>query len=317
MTRRPRPTLDPRTAAQVFEELLARRPAYLPDAELIPAQEQAHWALLRIFARYVQGIIDRLNQAPDKNLLAFLDMLGISLIPAQAARAPVVFEPTPNAADGRILAGSRLGAELPTRTDPLLFETEEAIAVAAARLVELKTLWPARDEYADHTLAHAGGRPFTLFEPRQPVPHLLYLAHDTLFDFAGEATLEIEFELSTPGSEPLEIDWEHWDGQVWRAFRDFDPAGKQASQDGTAGLTRSGVVTLRAECGPSEKTMVAGIEAHWIRGRLVHPLPPIRVGCCQWWIVFDCVQLPPGTLNGSQDLLFPASTHHLVCFKSI
>ena len=76
------------------------------------------------------------------------------------------------------------------------------------------------------------GRPLTLFSPLQPVPHQLYLAHDTLFALAGESTVEIEHELATPGSDPLEIAWEHWDGQVWRPFKPFDSADTTASQDG-------------------------------------------------------------------------------------
>jgi hypothetical protein len=230
--------------------------------------------LLQIFARYMQVVIDRLNQAPDKNLLAFLDMLGISLIPARAARAPVVFAPLPNAIDGRITAGTRLGAQVADRPDPVRFETASTIAMAAAHLVEVRTLWPARDEYADHSTDLRGGRPFTLFTRRQPVPHQLYLAHDTLFALAGESTVEIEFELATPGSDPLEIAWEHWDGQVWRLFKPFDSADTTASQDGTDGLVRSGVVTLRAACGAAAKTTVKGINAYWVRGRLAQPLPP-------------------------------------------
>ena len=71
-----------------------------------------------------------------------------------------------------------------------------------------------RDEYADHTAEWAGRRPFTLFENRRPVPHEFYIAHDTLLAFAGKSTVEIEFELSTPGNESLAIKWEYWDGQV-------------------------------------------------------------------------------------------------------
>jgi predicted phage baseplate assembly protein len=266
------PILDPRDAMRAFDELLARRPAYVP--EWIPAKEGTAQALLQIFARYMQAVIDRLNQAPDKNLLAFLDMLGVSLIPARAARAPVVFEPLPNATDARIAAGTRLGAQVPDRPDPVRFETASSIAMAAARLVEVVTLWPARDAYANHSSAVAGGRPCTLFSPLQPVPHQLYLAHDTLFALAGEATVEIEFELATPGNAPLQIAWEHWDGQVWRPFKPFDPADTMASQDGTDGLTRSGVVTLRAACGAAVKTTVHGINAYWVRGRLAQLLPP-------------------------------------------
>src|SRR5262249_23002462 len=126
------PILDSRDAAAVLEELLARRPAYVPELRPVPGQP-AH-ALLQIFARYMQVTIDRLNQAPDKNLLAFLDMMGISLIPAKPARAPVVFRPRPNSLDGRIEAGTRLGATVAGAQAPILFETESAIAMAAASL---------------------------------------------------------------------------------------------------------------------------------------------------------------------------------------
>ncbi len=268
------PLLDPRDAEQVFKELLARGSDYVP--ELTPAEGGPGQALMQIFARYMEVIIHRLNQAPDKNLLAFLDMLGISLIPPQSSRAPVVFEPLPNAGNGRIAAHTCLGAQVLDRPNPLMFETENAIAMAAARLVEVKTLWPARDEYADHTMPAAGRQTFTLFEPLAPVPHEFYLAHDTLFGFEEGAavTIEIEFELATPGSVPLKIVWEFWDGKVWRQFRDIKPGNRAASQDSTSGLTKSGRVALRPECGQSQKKSINGFNAHWVRGRLDQSLPP-------------------------------------------
>src|SRR5262249_10555038 len=55
---------------------------------------------------------------------------------------------------------------------------------------------------------------------------------------------------------------------------DFDPTDPTASQDGTAGLTRSGVVKLQAECGDAASTSVSNINNYWIRGRLTQPLPP-------------------------------------------
>ena len=49
-------------------------------------------ALVRIFGHLCGTVADRLNRAPYKNLLAFLELQGISLRPAQAARAPLTFE---------------------------------------------------------------------------------------------------------------------------------------------------------------------------------------------------------------------------------
>ncbi len=95
----PVPLLDPRDAAVVLSELLARRPAYLP--EWGAAEGDLGRAVLEIFTRQMQTLIARLNRAPGKNRLAFLDALGINLIPADAARAPVVFQSIPGGGEGR------------------------------------------------------------------------------------------------------------------------------------------------------------------------------------------------------------------------
>jgi hypothetical protein len=123
------PILDNRDAERVFLELMRRRPAYLPAWR--PGEGQPGWALLRIFARYMHTVIERLNEAPDKNLLAFLDMLGVNLVPAQAARAPVVFKPLPNFGNGQVAARTRLGAQVSGQSERFVFETDSAMALAA------------------------------------------------------------------------------------------------------------------------------------------------------------------------------------------
>jgi hypothetical protein len=155
-----------------------------------------------------------------------------------------------------------------------VFETESAIALAGAHLTDVVTVWPDRDGYAEHSSDAAGGRPFSLFRPLKAAPHILYLAHDRVFDVAKDASIEIAIELGTPGSHPVAAVWEYWDGQVWQTFKEFDPANTAASQDGTAGFTRSGTVSLQLTCGRPAKTTVAGIKAVWIRARTSDPLPP-------------------------------------------
>ena len=259
--------------ADVFAELESRCPAYTP--ELIPATGGAESALFQIFARDMQTTIQRLNKAPTKNFLAFLDMMGISLIPPQAARAPVVFKPVLRAANGQVPAGAQLGATVPNVQGPLTFETENAIAMAAANLVQVAVVLPDQDQYSDYSSSVSGGRSFTLFDSLQPIPHVLYLANNMLFAFSGTTQIQIEFELAVPGSSSLTVAWEFWDGQVWRPFAPFDATlDAVPSVDGTNGFTRSGVITLQAQCGKSAQTTVQGLKAYWIRGRLDQPLPP-------------------------------------------
>ena len=182
-------------------------------------------------------------------------------------------------------AGTRLMAQPPPeRNDQILFETERSTGLAAAELKDVVSLWPGRDQYINHSAAFLAGAPFTPFRKRelQDTPHILYLAHDTLLALAGKSQVNLTFELTTSGSEPLTTSWEYWDGKVWREFLSMrpgcDPAESRALE-GTLGLTRSGTMQLRTDCAETARTKVNGIEAFWIRGRLDEPLPadPVQV----------------------------------------
>jgi len=269
------PKLDMRDAQQIVQALQAQSPGYTPGW-LLPADDVGN-ALAQVFARYLQALGERLNQAPDKNKLAFLDQLGISLLPAQAARAPVVFQMQANARDSRVLTQFRLAANVPGQSQPLVFETEQAIGLTAGKLAAVVAYWPGRDSWADYTVPAQAIQPFTLFSSLHLAPHLLYLGHDTHFALAGQSIVEIEFQLGTPGNRSMDIVWEYWDGTQWAAFNPFrDPKDAQPndSTDGTQGLTRSGIVHLVTDCGKNAKTTVNGIATFWVRGRLNGPLPP-------------------------------------------
>lgn len=275
MTKTTTPVLEPRDAAAFVAESLKRLPAYVPGWR--PGSTDAGGAVVQIYGRYLKTLADRVNQAPDKHKLAFLQMLGVELLPAQAARAPMVFTPLPFIGDSRVPERTRVSATVEGRSDPLIFETEEAIALAAARLSQVVTLWPGRDAYADHTASALRGEPFTLFDPLVPVRHELYLAHAPYLALVGKSTVEVQLELASPGSTALAPIWEYWDGEVWRAFKDFvsaADAGDDDSVDRTLGLTRGGIVRLVADCAETKTTTIDGIASRWIRARLESALLP-------------------------------------------
>ena len=271
------PVLDPRTARELRDELLARRPAYVP--EWLPSADGPDAALTGIAARYLETLLQRLNLAPVKNRMAFFDLLGIDLVTAQAARVPMVFQLAEKSPAVTLPEGSRVAAPPPPEsTEQIVFETERAAGLSPARLKQVVSLWPGRDQWIDHSAALAAGEPILAFKKSllADTPHEIYIAHDTLLRFAGKVALDVQFELVTPASEPLTILWEYFDGTVWRGFKGMRPGceGKtEESGDGTAGLTRSGRFRLEADCAESAKTKVNGIEAYWIRGRLTEPLP--------------------------------------------
>jgi len=104
----PLPPLDPREAPEFLDHLRARTPGYLPG--LAVPDYSPGWALLSIAARYLETIVQRQNQAPEKHKLAFLDLLGVPLLAAQPARAPMVFQLDAKAAGGIVPAGTQVGA---------------------------------------------------------------------------------------------------------------------------------------------------------------------------------------------------------------
>lgn len=257
----------------LVRQLRARLPAFAPEWE--PEPGGAGDALLHVYAEFLNVLAERVAAAPAKNEVAFLDMLGLDVLPAQAARAPVVFTAIPGGGDGRAPAGTRLSAKGDDPQKPLVFETERAVALPQARLAEVVTLWPGRDAFADHSAGATGGHAFTLWDGMQPVAHELYLAHDLHFALAGVSSVGIELELAPPGSQPLELEWSWWDGQSWRAFKEFHDEDESGwSLDFTSGLTRSGAVRLATDCGASVQRAVGGWRGHWLRARTVKPLPP-------------------------------------------
>jgi hypothetical protein len=269
--------LDDRDVDQIARDLVARRLGYVSNWVL--KSKGADAAITGIAARYLYAVIQRLNQSPEKNKLAFFDLLGLSLVPAQAARAPIVFQLSPDGSDATAIKGTQVAAPPPPgSTEQIVFETERTTGLAAGQLKQVVSLWPGRDQYLDHTNDFLGSKKFQLF--RKPLledtPHTLYLAHDKLLALAGVSTVVVEFELTQTSSEELSIIWQYWDGKVWRPFKFVRPACslKEAKHlDGTAGLTTNGKFILESDCAESKKTTVDGVEAFWIRGQLIEPLP--------------------------------------------
>jgi hypothetical protein len=267
------PVLDTRDADTIASTVLSRIPGYVPG--WVPDTGGAGTAMAHIYGRLLSTLGGIINQAPAKNELACFDQLGIELLAAQAARAPVVFAAIPAVGNSQIPAGSGVGAQIPGRSTPLMFQTEQAIGLAAADLVQVVSLWPQRDAYADHSAALQQGRSFTLFQPLQPVDHTVYLGDETVLALAGQSIVEVHVDLRTPASSPLDIAWEYWDGGLWRKFKDFQPpvgAALTDSVDGTNGLTRSGTIRLASDCAKTVDTTIDDITARWLRGRLAAPL---------------------------------------------
>ena len=136
-------------------------------------------ALIRIFGKMVKSVSDRLNQVPEKNFLAFLDLIGGQLKPPQPAKVPLTFylaEGSP--VDGLVPAYTQMSAPPAEGSDEeIVFETDGELVVTTAQLKAVFLREPSKDKYRDCTLEAIGQKDadFLAFAGDRPIEHSLYL----------------------------------------------------------------------------------------------------------------------------------------------
>ena len=152
------PLIDKRSYADLVAEtsqLAGQFSGWQPRPD---GQPDAGQALIGIFARFAELVIERLNRAPDKNYLAFLNLIGASPIPPQAARVPLTFHlATSSPVDGLVPAGT-LAAAPPQdgEQEDVVFETERSLVVTRAQLQAAYVSDTETDTYSDRTAPATG-----------------------------------------------------------------------------------------------------------------------------------------------------------------
>lgn len=239
------PLLDGRDADKIADQVEEA----LADYGWQGKEGGAGRALVRLFARLSELVINRLNQVPEKHFLAFLNEAGIDLLPPRPAGGELSFKPAKDApASISVPAGTQV-ATVQTETQPeVVFETQRDITVVPDTLVKCI----AFDElnYSDQTAKATGREPgsFAVFQGEHERRRILYIGDDNLFFFADEvsrkaATVILEFEFASPGNfveEGWSLEWLYWDGTEWAGLMENDAA----VNDETQKFSRNGRVTL-------------------------------------------------------------------------
>lgn len=267
------PAIDRRKAQDIVRQVQTLlREHYLPGHPDLDLTQGVGGALVGIFARFAEIIITRLNRVPEKNLLAFMDLLGAAQLPPQPARAPLRFTLASGSAAARVPAGTQVAA--PGADGPVIFETERELALTAARLAAVYVRDPA-DRYADcHALTDGDGPGCLAFVGDRPMEHLLYLGDNGLLGLPNLTGLAVTIAFAAPPENAIKLAWEAWDGAGWQAL--------QPATDVYEAATRLIQFDKPPVAVPSR---VDGTESRWLRVRLLNPLiradnpPPPGVLC--------------------------------------
>lgn len=136
------PPVDKRKQSEIVARLKKMVPHFTP--EWSPSEEDPGTALINIFAFLTQQTLDRLNQAPLRNMLAFLDLLGVRLAPKTPAQAFLRFNVTEGTL-GPVDIPARTLATAASDSGPVPFETDDPIRANPGKLLGLFSVDPEND----------------------------------------------------------------------------------------------------------------------------------------------------------------------------
>lgn len=290
------PKIDKRTFSLLAKNLLSMVPNYTPEWKA--EDGDAGTALAKIHAFITEMVITRLNQVPRKSLIAFLDMLGIKLLPAQPSRVPVTFK-LAQGTDRDILVPPRTQATAgkTEEHDEVPFETEKNLLAIVSKLRELISVDPSTDAIYVHTpnvIAADGSIKdqqdvFSLFTGANQQEHSLYLGQKDLLNIKGLG--EIMLKITVPpalGIAQLDVLWEYWGEDKEKKVDRWITL--DVKDDATDGLRRSGEIILYKGLEGEIKEAklkdiftstgrvaikdadIADMKNRWIRGRLASRL---------------------------------------------
>ncbi|RFS83463.1 putative baseplate assembly protein [Actinomadura spongiicola] len=258
----PAPNLDDRRFQQ-----------FVDDAKRYIQQRCPEWTdhnvsdpgvtLIEAVAHMVDQLVYRLNRVPEKNHVAFLDLLGITLLPPAAARSDVTFWlSAPQEQDVLLPTGVEVASERTEHEEAIVFTTERDLRIVPCELTAI-AVQPEGRPAVDHTADVQGGEDFACFSAVPRPGDVLAFGLSAAVPSCA-VLLTLDSRVDGVGVDPRQppLRWEAWTGEGWRWC--------EVESDGTGGLNRPGEVILHVPDG-HVKSRLGTREAAWLRCRVTDP----------------------------------------------
>lgn len=282
------PVIDDRDQAEIFETLLERADTYVDDWD--PQSADVGRTLTRIFATFEDDVRKRLNEVPEKHLLAFLDALDFERRRPQAARTPLSFDVSSDLDRNVPIPGGTTAIADPPAGESQQFELPQdgGFEATPARLTDVVGVTPETDRIVDSS-AVIDDEETTLFTGENDQSHALYMENETALTLEAGSPFSVRVETDEDASQFVAaVEWEYYgedeDGEEgWHAlerpgeeeFAD-DESSVEALQErlqqreSRTAAADSETVEERLFRAPGDITSheVNGVESHWIRCRL-------------------------------------------------
>jgi hypothetical protein len=135
------PNLDDRTWREIVEQARALIPRYAPEwTDHNPSD--LGMTLIELFAWLTEGMIYRLNHVPEKNYIAFLNLLGITRDPPAPATTLLTYRLAGDTAPVLVPQRTQAATAQTEQTEAILFETDADLRVLPTNLEAVLLLEP-------------------------------------------------------------------------------------------------------------------------------------------------------------------------------
>lgn len=286
------PVIDDRTQQELFEDLIELADQYIDDWD--SNSPDTAMTLLRVFSEFGTDVIQRLNSVPSKHRTAFLDSLGFSRRPPQAARVPLSFKTAGDLDRNIAIPGGTQAVATTPDGETKVFEIPQSAGFEAtpSALTELYAVDPHADRIVNHK-AVCDDESEALLSGQNLQQHTLYLGDESLLTLDPESVIRIRMAAETDLTA-LEstLVWEYYgvdedETEGWHRLPTVEnPAQLSNTPDSSI---KQQLESLSATSHPSHRdtqysvslqlpgefvsTTVADVSSRWIRCRLDDPEP--------------------------------------------
>lgn len=269
------PNLDDRTWREIVDQAKALIPRYAPEwTDHNPSDLGV--TLIELFAWITEGMTYRLNRVPEKNYIAFLNLLGITRDPATPASTHVTYRLVPGSEAVELPAGHQVGTRQSETQDAIVFETDDSVTLLPINLSRVLHLYDGEqgpsyeDASAQLATAPLSGKSFTM-SARSSTTIALG------FDVASTDRLTLLLQVLQPVlSKQLRVTWRY-------SVADTSPEAWpeiEAVDDSTDRLQQSGVVSVVVP-----PTWAGQKTADWTGIRTDQPAPPAEPAL--FWLAME------------------------------
>jgi len=266
----PVPNLDDRRFQDLVDEAKRRIPRYCPNWTDHNVSDPGI-TLIELFAWMTEQTIFRLNQVPDRNMIAFLNLIGVKLEPARPARGDVTFTlsaaPTPERR--AIIPGwTEVATERTETEEAIVFTTDAEAEVLPPNARWLLTSADG-EEFQDRSASLKEDTPFDVWSTPPAPAQGCYWGLDQDLS-AHTLVLSVACDKVAIGIDPANPPW-RW--EVWRGSElEWEPV--QVAADTTAGLNQKGEVTLYLPYGCQPRRLLLREAKTWVRCSPADKLAP-------------------------------------------